>query len=85
MARSKRGIRVRHAANSANRDFHALILDEPSIGLAPLLVERVMASIREINATYGTAILLVEQNLKHGLAIAQRAIVLNRGAKVFDW
>jgi len=61
-----------------------LILDEPSIGLAPLLVERVMASIREINATYGTAILLVEQNLKHGLAIAQRAIVLNRGAKVFD-
>jgi branched-chain amino acid transport system ATP-binding protein len=61
-----------------------LILDEPSIGLAPLLVERVMASIREINTTYGTAILLVEQNLKHGLAIAQRAIVLNRGAKVFD-
>jgi branched-chain amino acid transport system ATP-binding protein len=61
-----------------------LILDEPSIGLAPLLVERVMASIREINRTYGTAILLVEQNLKHGLAIAARAIVLNRGAKLFD-
>jgi branched-chain amino acid transport system ATP-binding protein len=61
-----------------------VILDEPSIGLAPLLVERVMASIREINATYGTAILLVEQNLKHGLAIAQRAMVLNRGPKVFD-
>jgi branched-chain amino acid transport system ATP-binding protein len=46
-----------------------LILDEPSIGLAPLLVERVMASIREINRTYGTTILLVEQNLKHGLAM----------------
>ena len=61
-----------------------LILDEPSIGLAPLLVERVMASIREINRAYGTAILLVEQNLKHGLAIAGRAIVLNRGAKLFD-
>jgi branched-chain amino acid transport system ATP-binding protein len=61
-----------------------LILDEPSIGLAPLLVERVMVSIREINVSFGTAILLVEQNLKHGLAIAQRAIVLNRGAKVFD-
>jgi branched-chain amino acid transport system ATP-binding protein len=43
-----------------------------------------MASIREINTMYGTAILLVEQNPKHGLAIAQRAIVLNRGAKVFD-
>jgi branched-chain amino acid transport system ATP-binding protein len=61
-----------------------LILDEPSIGLAPLLVERVMASIREINRTYGTTILLVEQNLKHGLAIASRAVVVNRGAKVYD-
>jgi branched-chain amino acid transport system ATP-binding protein len=61
-----------------------LILDEPSIGLAPLLVERVMASIRDVNQSYGTAILLVEQNLKHGLAIASRALVLNRGAKVYD-
>lgn len=61
-----------------------LILDEPSIGLAPLLVERVMASIREINRTLGTTILLVEQNLKHGLAIAARAVVLNRGSKVYD-
>ena len=42
------------------------------------------ARVRRINATFGTAILLVEQNLKHGLAIAQRAMVLNRGAKVFD-
>lgn len=61
-----------------------LILDEPSIGLAPLLVERVMTSIRDINRSYGTTILLVEQNLKHGLAIATRAAVLNRGLKVFD-
>jgi branched-chain amino acid transport system ATP-binding protein len=61
-----------------------LILDEPSIGLAPLLVERVMASIREINQSYGTSILLVEQNLKHALQIAGRAVVLNRGAKIYD-
>ena len=61
-----------------------LILDEPSIGLAPLLVERVMASVSEINQTYGTAILMVEQNLQHCLALAQRAIVLNRGAKLYD-
>jgi branched-chain amino acid transport system ATP-binding protein len=60
-----------------------LILDEPSIGLAPILVERVMSSIQEINAA-GTTILLVEQNLKHGLAIASRAVVLNRGQKLFD-
>ena len=61
-----------------------LILDEPSIGLAPLLVERVMDSIREINRSTDTTILLVEQNLKHGLAVASRAVVLNRGRKVFD-
>jgi branched-chain amino acid transport system ATP-binding protein len=61
-----------------------LILDEPSIGLAPALVERVMASIREINEGYGTSILLVEQNLKHALKIAGRAVVLNRGAKIYD-
>ncbi|TCR62533.1 ABC transporter ATP-binding protein [Bosea sp. BK604] len=61
-----------------------LILDEPSIGLAPLLVERVMDSIREINAELGTTILLVEQNLKQGLAVANRAIVLNRGTKLYD-
>jgi branched-chain amino acid transport system ATP-binding protein len=61
-----------------------LVLDEPSIGLAPQLVERVMASIRTINATYRTSILMVEQNLRHCLATASRAIVINRGEKVFD-
>jgi branched-chain amino acid transport system ATP-binding protein len=61
-----------------------LVLDEPSIGLAPQLVERVMASIREINRSYGTTILLVEQNLKHGLAVAVRAVVINRGTKIYD-
>jgi branched-chain amino acid transport system ATP-binding protein len=61
-----------------------LILDEPSIGLAPLLVERVMAGVRMINATFGTSILMVEQNLHHCLATASRAIVVNRGEKVFD-
>jgi branched-chain amino acid transport system ATP-binding protein len=61
-----------------------LILDEPSIGLAPLLVERVMESIREINENYGTTILSVEQNPRLALKIASRAVVPNRGAKVYD-
>jgi branched-chain amino acid transport system ATP-binding protein len=61
-----------------------LILDEPSIGLAPLLVERVMESIREINENYGTTILLVEQNPRLALKIAARAVVMNRGAKIYD-
>jgi branched-chain amino acid transport system ATP-binding protein len=61
-----------------------LLLDEPSLGLAPRLVERVMESVRKINATYGTSILMIEQNLRHCLATASRAIVINRGEKVFD-
>jgi branched-chain amino acid transport system ATP-binding protein len=61
-----------------------LLLEKPSVGLAPQLVERVMQSIRDINASYATTIVLVEQNLKHGLAVAQRAVVLNRGEKRFD-
>jgi branched-chain amino acid transport system ATP-binding protein len=61
-----------------------LVLDEPSLGLAPPLVARVMESVRTINAIYGTSILMIEQNLRHCLATASRAIVINRGEKVFD-
>jgi len=61
-----------------------MILDEPSIGLAPNLVERVMRSIQTINREFGTAILMVEQNVRYGLPIAQRAAVLKTGRKVYD-
>jgi branched-chain amino acid transport system ATP-binding protein len=52
-----------------------LILDEPSIGLAPNLVERVMSSIKEINERFGTTILMIEQNVPLSLPIAHRAAV----------
>src|SRR5215469_14495572 len=42
-----------------------MILDEPSIGLAPNLVDRVMAAIRTINDCFGTTILMVEQNVRY--------------------
>lgn len=61
-----------------------LILDEPSIGLAPNLVERVMQSIAEINARFGASILMVEQNVQHALPIAHRAAVIKTGAVVYD-
>jgi branched-chain amino acid transport system ATP-binding protein len=61
-----------------------LILDEPSVGLAPNLVERVMTSVREINRSFGTAILMVEQNVRLSLPVADRAIVIKTGRKVFD-
>jgi branched-chain amino acid transport system ATP-binding protein len=55
-----------------------LILDEPSLGLSPLLVEEMFALIGRLNAE-GLAILLVEQNVVQSLAVAHRAYVLEHG------
>ena len=55
-----------------------LLLDEPSMGLSPLLVKEIFRIIKEINRK-GTTILLVEQNAKMALAIADRAYVLETG------
>ncbi|GAA3964676.1 ABC transporter ATP-binding protein [Streptomyces marokkonensis] len=55
-----------------------LLLDEPSLGLAPLMVERIAEVVREIN-TQGTAVLLVEQNAGMALSLAEHAHVLEVG------
>lgn len=55
-----------------------LLLDEPSMGLAPLLVKEIFSIIKEINET-GTTILLVEQNANMALSIAHKAYVLETG------
>jgi branched-chain amino acid transport system ATP-binding protein len=55
-----------------------LLLDEPSMGLAPVLVEQIFEIVKEINAQ-GTTILLVEQNALMALAIAHRGYVLQTG------
>jgi len=56
-----------------------LLLDEPSLGLAPLLVREIFRTIREINAG-GVTVLLVEQNAHMALTVAQRGYVLETGA-----
>jgi branched-chain amino acid transport system ATP-binding protein len=60
-----------------------LLLDEPSMGLAPVLVERIFEVIREINEQ-GTTILLVEQNANVALEIASRGYVLETGTIVIS-
>mgnify|MGYP005845055843 FL=1 len=55
-----------------------LLLDEPSMGLAPILVEEIFSIIREINAQ-GVSILLVEQNALMALSVAHRGYVLETG------
>jgi branched-chain amino acid transport system ATP-binding protein len=55
-----------------------LLLDEPSLGLSPLLVQTIFGVIRDINAR-GTTILLIEQNATQALAVAQRGYVLEVG------
>lgn len=55
-----------------------LMLDEPSMGLAPILVEQIFEIIRALHKT-GTTILLVEQNAQMALSVADRAYVLETG------
>jgi branched-chain amino acid transport system ATP-binding protein len=60
-----------------------LLLDEPSMGLAPVLVEQIFETIQDINRQ-GTPILLVEQNAAMALTIAQRGYVLETGSIVLE-
>jgi branched-chain amino acid transport system ATP-binding protein len=60
-----------------------LILDEPSLGLAPIMVEKVLDTIRTINDE-GVTILLVEQNIHDSLAVANRGYVLEEGKIVLE-
>ena len=60
-----------------------LLLDEPSMGLAPVLVEQIFDTVRDINRQ-GTTILLVEQNAAMALAVAQRGYVIETGTIVLS-
>jgi len=64
-------------------DPRLLLLDEPSMGLAPMLVEKIFEIVVEINKT-GTTIMLVEQNASMALSIAHRAYVLETGEVVLS-
>jgi branched-chain amino acid transport system ATP-binding protein len=56
-----------------------LLLDEPSLGLAPLLMAQIFAAIRELNEQQGLTVFLVEQNAFHALKLAHRGYVMVNG------
>jgi branched-chain amino acid transport system ATP-binding protein len=60
-----------------------LLLDEPSLGLSPILIQQIFGIIREINAT-GTTVLLVEQNALQALEVANRGYVLQTGRVILS-
>jgi branched-chain amino acid transport system ATP-binding protein len=61
-----------------------LLLDEPSLGLAPRLAAQIMRTLRDLRDRTGLTVLLVEQNAKAALSVANRAIVLSLGRVVAD-
>lgn len=61
-----------------------LLLDEPSMGLAPLLIKEIFQIVTQLNRQEGIPILLVEQNAKLALSVAQYAYVLENGRVVMD-
>ncbi len=65
-------------------DPKVLLLDEPSLGLAPKIVKEVFALVKDINEKRKTAIMVVEHNIKSLLEIAHRGYVLDRGRVVVE-
>lgn len=71
-------------ARGLMRDPKVLLLDEPSLGLAPKVVKEIFADIKKINERHKTAIFIVEHNLKSLFEIVQRAYILDKGRVVYD-
>jgi branched-chain amino acid transport system ATP-binding protein len=61
-----------------------LLLDEPSLGLAPLVVEQIIQSINQLSRSTGLTVLLVEQNANTALAVADHGVLLALGKVVSD-
>lgn len=61
-----------------------LLLDEPSLGLAPLIAKEILTIVQEIRSQWGTTVLLVEQNARAALAISDRAYVLSTGEVILE-
>ncbi|MEB3103940.1 ABC transporter ATP-binding protein [Ferviditalea candida] len=65
-------------------DPKLILFDEPSMGLAPLVVREILEALKQIKNELGTMVILVEQNVKAALQVADRAYVLDRGSIVLE-
>jgi len=61
-----------------------LILDEPSLGLAPVLVRSLLEALRQIREMLGTSVFLVEQNVKQAMEVAHRVYVMKMGRSILE-
>ena len=61
-----------------------LLLDEPSLGLSPLLVQTLMKTLKQIQESLGTSILLVEQNVQQALQVGQRVYIMKMGSVILE-
>jgi branched-chain amino acid transport system ATP-binding protein len=61
-----------------------LLLDEPCTGLAPIIIEAVMKRLLEVNARYGTGLVIVEQNVPITLKAVDQAVILKSGRIAFS-
>ena len=59
-----------------------LLLDEPSLGLAPLIIEQIFTAIQRLRTNLGMTVVLVEQNAASALAVADTGVILNLGELV---
>ena len=61
-----------------------MLLDEPTTGLAPIIVKEMLQAIHQSSLSHGTSVLIVEQNVQATLAHVDRAIVMKQGRVIFD-
>ena len=61
-----------------------LMLDEPSSGLAPILVRELMGKVHQVSTAFGTTVLLVEQNIREAFRVVDRVYVLKLGRILFE-
>ena len=60
-------------------DPRLMLLDEPSLGLSPAVVDEILRTLRELANTESMTVLLIEQNMKYALEVADRVVIMHRG------